>query len=157
MTVNSVTLIGNLVEKPEVKHMQNGDAIVNMRLATNEQWKDKDGNKQERAEFHKIVIFNKGLCKLAENHLDKGAMLYIVGKLQTRSWQTDAGEKRFSTEIVLQQFGSELKILKWPDNGNKSDTAPQQQQKDDYNPQKYADQNASQGAMNDDPEDSIPF
>ena len=111
-SVNKVILIGNLCADPEVRHMQDGRPVVNMRIATNETWKDKQtGERKERAEFHSLVIFNEGLCRIAEQYLHKGSKVYVEGQLQTRKWQDQNGNDRYSTEVVLQGFNSALTML----------------------------------------------
>lgn len=109
--VNKVILVGNLGDEPECRSLNNGGEVVNLRLATSESWKDRDGNRQERTEWHRIVIFNEGLAKVAKQYLRKGSKVYIEGQLQTRKWQDQSGADRFSTEIVLQKFRGELVLL----------------------------------------------
>lgn len=109
--LNKVQLIGNLCADPEARSMNNGGEVVNMRLATSEQWKDKDGNRKERSEFHSIVIFNENLGRVAKSYLRKGSKVYIEGAIQTRKWQDQSGADKYSTEIVLQKFRGELVLL----------------------------------------------
>jgi len=105
-SLNKVLLIGNLVADPEVKRTSDGRPIANLRVATSERWRAKDsGEWKEKSEFHRVVIFNEGLCKIAECYLRKGSKVYIEGQLQTRKWQDQSGAERFSTEVVLQNFG----------------------------------------------------
>lgn len=110
-SVNKVILIGNLCADPEIKVLPSGDRMASMRLATSERWRSKDGEQKERAEFHNVVIFNENLAKVAENYLKKGAKVYIEGSLQTRKWQDQNGQDRYSTEIVLQKYRGELTML----------------------------------------------
>ncbi|ALN75814.1 single-stranded DNA-binding protein [Aureimonas sp. AU20] len=112
-SVNKVILVGNLGADPEIKRMQSGDAIANLRIATSETWRDKaSGERKERTEWHSVVIFNDGLVKVAEQYLKKGAKVYIEGQLQTRAWDDQqSGQKRYTTEIVLQRFRGELQML----------------------------------------------
>lgn len=110
-SLNRVLLIGNLVDDPESRSMSNGGEVVNLRLATNETWKDRDGNRQERAEYHRVVIFNEGLGKVAKSYLRKGSKVYLEGSLQTRKWTDNSGADKFSTEVVLQRFRGELVLL----------------------------------------------
>ncbi len=111
-SVNKVILIGNLGKDPEVRRTQNGDAIVNLRIATTENWKDKmSGERKERTEWHSVVIFNENLGRVAEQYCKKGSKVYIEGQLQTRKWQDQSGQDRYSTEIVLQRFRGELTLL----------------------------------------------
>ncbi len=110
-SVNKVTILGNLGADPDIRTMQNGKPVCNLSVATSESWKDRDGNKQERTEWHRVVIFSEGLCGVAEKYLRKGSKVYIEGKLQTRKWQADDGTDRYSTEIILQGFNSSLVML----------------------------------------------
>ncbi|MGN6464129.1 MAG: single-stranded DNA-binding protein [Rhizobiaceae bacterium] len=111
-SVNKVILIGNLGADPEIRRLNSGDPVVNLRVATTETWRDKNsGDRQERTEWHRVVIFNDNLAKVAEQYLKKGAKVYIEGQLQTRKWQDQSGQDRYSTEIVLQKFRGELQML----------------------------------------------
>ena len=117
-SVNKVILVGNLGRDPEVRRLSNGDPVVNLRIATSESWRDKaSGEKKERTEWHSVVIFNDNLAKVAEQYLRKGSKIYIEGQLQTREWQDKDGQKRYSTEIVLQRYRGELTILDSRDGG----------------------------------------
>ena len=111
-SVNKVILIGNLGQDPEVKSFQNGGRICNLRIATSEQWKDKaSGERKERTEWHRIVVFNERLADVADRFLRKGRKVCVEGALQTRKWTDQAGVERYSTEVVLQQFRGELTLL----------------------------------------------
>lgn len=110
-SVNRVILVGNLCADVEVRNMQNGKPVCNLRLATNESWKTKDGERKERAEFHTVIIFSEGLCRIAEQYLRKGSKIYIEGRIATRSWDDQKGNKRYSTEIILDGFNSTLTML----------------------------------------------
>ena len=111
-SVNKVILIGNLGADPEIKRMQDGRPVVNLRVATSESWRDKNsGERRERTEWHRVVIFNEGLCRIAEQYLRKGSKVYVEGQLQTREWEDQTGNKRWTTEIVLQGFNSALTML----------------------------------------------
>ena len=111
-SVNKVILIGNLGADPEVRSMQNGNPVCNLRVATSESWRDKaTGERRERTEWHRVVIFNEGLCKIAEQYLSKGSKIYLEGQLQTRKWEDQAGVERYTTEVVLQGFGAALRML----------------------------------------------
>ena len=111
-SVNKVILVGNLGADPELRRTQDGRPIANLRIATSETWRDRgSGERRERTEWHRVVIFNEGLCKIAEQYLRKGAKVYIEGQLQTRKWQDQSGQERFSTEVVLQGFNSALTML----------------------------------------------
>jgi single-strand DNA-binding protein len=109
--LNKVILIGNLAADPESRSLNNGGEVVNFRLATSESWKDGDGNRQERTEWHNVVIFNENLGKVAKSYLRKGSKCYVEGQLQTRKWTDQSGNDRYSTEIVLQRFRGELVLL----------------------------------------------
>ena len=110
MTLNKCQLIGRLGKDPEVRRLNGGDRVVTFSLATSERWKDKNGERQERVEWHSIVIFNEKLGEIAENFLSKGSQVYIEGKLQTRKWEKD-GVDRYTTEVVLQKFGGDIRLL----------------------------------------------
>jgi single-strand DNA-binding protein len=109
--VNKVILVGNLGDDPESRSLNNGGEVVNLRVATSETWKDRDGNRQERTEWHRVVIFNENLGKVAKSYLKKGSKVYLEGQLQTRKWQDNSGADKYSTEIVLQRFRGELVLL----------------------------------------------
>lgn len=109
--VNKVILVGNLGADPEARSLNNGGEVVNMRIATSEQWKDRDGNRQERTEWHNVVIFNENLGRVAKSYLRKGSKVYLEGQLQTRKWQDQSGNDKYTTEIVLQRFRGELVLL----------------------------------------------
>ena len=118
-SLNKVMLIGNLGKDPEIRHTQDGKAIVNITLATSESWKDKaTGERKEKTEWHRVVIFNEGLAKVAEAYLKKGSTVYIEGQLQTRKFTNKDGAEQYSTEIVLQNYRGELVML-----GGKDGTA----------------------------------
>lgn len=111
-SVNKVILVGNLGADPEVRRLNSGDPVVNLRIATSEQWRDKStGERREKTEWHNVVIFNDNLAKIAENYLKKGAKVYLEGQLQTRKWQDRDGNDRYTTEVVLQKFRGELTML----------------------------------------------
>ena len=111
-SVNKVILVGNLGADPEVRRTQDGRPIVNLRVATSETWRDKNtGERREKTEWHRVVIFSEGLCKIAEQYLKKGSKVYLEGALQTRKWQDKDGQDRYSTEVVLQGFNSALTML----------------------------------------------
>lgn len=109
--VNKVILVGNLGDDPEARSLNNGGEVVNLRVATSENWKDRDGNRQERTEWHRVVIFNENLGKVAKSYLKKGSKVYLEGQIQTRKWTDQSGADRYSTEIVLQRFRGELVLL----------------------------------------------
>ena len=117
-SVNKVTLLGNLGRDPEVRAMQNGDKIVQLSVATSDRWKDKSsGEQRERTEWHRVVIFNEALGKIAEQYLKKGSTVYLEGQLQTRKWtDQQSGQEKYTTEVVLQRYRGELTLL-----GSRSD------------------------------------
>ncbi|HAP10373.1 MAG TPA: single-stranded DNA-binding protein, partial [Afipia sp.] len=111
-SVNKVILVGNLGADPEIKRTQDGRPIANLSIATSDTWRDKNsGERKEKTEWHRVVIFSEGLCKIAEQYLKKGSKVYIEGQLQTRKWQDKDGKDRYSTEVVLQNFNSTLTML----------------------------------------------
>ena len=111
-SVNKVILVGNLGKDPEVRRMTSGDPVVNLSIATSETWRDKaSGEKKEKTEWHRVVIFNKNLADVAEKYLKKGAKVYVEGQLQTRKWTDKDGAEKYSTEVVLQNFRGELTML----------------------------------------------
>lgn len=118
MSINKCILIGNLGRDPEIRTMQNGNKVANLRVATSERWK-KDGEQQERTEWHSVVIFNEHLITVAEKYLAKGSKIYLEGQLQTRKWTDQQGAEKYSTEIVLNKFRGELQML-----DSKPDSAP---------------------------------
>jgi single-strand DNA-binding protein len=111
-SVNKVILVGNVGADPEIRRTQDGRPIANLRIATSDQWRDKSsGERREKTEWHNVVVFNEGLCKVVEQYVKKGAKLYIEGALQTRKWQDQNGNDRYTTEVVLQGFNSTLTML----------------------------------------------
>jgi single-strand DNA-binding protein len=132
-SVNKVILIGNLGKDPEIRRTQDGRPIANLRLATTETWRDKaTGERREKTEWHSVVIFNEGLCRVAEQYLKKGAKVYIEGQLQTRKWQGQDGQDRYSTEVVLQGFNSTLTML--DSRGGGAGIGTQEDDHGDYGP-----------------------
>jgi single-strand DNA-binding protein len=111
-SVNKVILVGNLGRDPEVRRLNSGEPVVNLRLATTETWRDKaSGERKERTEWHNVVIFNENLAKVAEQYLRKGSKVYVEGQLQTRKYTDQSGQERFSTEVVLQRYRGEMTLL----------------------------------------------
>ena len=111
-SVNKVILVGNLGADPEIRRLNSGDPVVNIRIATSESWRDKNsGERKEKTEWHNVVIFNDNLAKVAEQYLKKGMKVYVEGQLQTRKWQDQNGQDRYTTEVVLQKFRGELQML----------------------------------------------
>lgn len=131
--VNKVILVGNVGADPEIRRTQSGSPIANLRIATSETWRDRNsGERKEKTEWHTVVVFSEGLCKVIEQYVKKGSKVYVEGSLQTRKWQDQSGNDRYSTEIVLQAFGGTLTLLDSPTGGN---SRPAQQgggTRDDY-------------------------
>lgn len=151
-SVNKVILVGNLGNDPEVRNLPGGGKVVNLSVATSESWRSKDtGERKERTEWHRVVIFSEGLVKVAEQYLKKGSKVYLEGQIQTRKWQDQSGADKYSTEIVLQGFNSTLTMLDGPGDRDQSD-APRQRMSEDKTQRRIA----SAPAFDDDP-DSIPF
>lgn len=152
-SVNKVILVGNLGADPEVKRFNNGGSLVNLRLATSESWRDKaTGEKKERVEWHRVTIFNEGLCKVAEQYLRKGHKVYIEGQLETRKWQDKDGRDCYSTEVTLRPFHGTLTMLEKGNGsggGQREDTGSGQQSKPVAQ--------SSGRARRDDMDDEIPF
>lgn len=117
-SVNKVILVGKLGADPEIRRTQSGTPIANLNVATSESWRDRNsGERKEKTEWHRVVIFNEGLCKVAEQYLKKGASVYIEGALTTRKWQDQSGQDKYSTEVVLNGFNSTLTMLDGPSGG----------------------------------------
>ncbi|QUJ77535.1 single-stranded DNA-binding protein [Sulfitobacter albidus] len=117
-SVNKVILIGNLGRDPEVRSFQNGGKVCNLRIATSENWKDRNtGERREKTEWHTVAIFNEGLVRIAEQYLKKGSKIYVEGQLETRKWQDQSGADRYSTEVVLRNYGGTLTMLDGRDGG----------------------------------------
>ena len=162
-SVNKVILIGNLGKDPEIRRTQDGRPIANLSVATSENWRDKaTGERKEKTEWHRVVIFNEGLCKVAEQYLKKGAKVYIEGQLQTRKWTDQAGVEKYSTEVVLQGFNSTLTMLDGRSGGGSSGS---DDSGGDFGssgassaaPRRVAAAGAGGGARNSDMDDDIPF
>lgn len=161
-SVNKVILVGNLGRDPEVRSMQSGDKVVNLALATSESWKDKaTGERKERTEWHRVVIFNQGLVNVAENYLSKGSKIYIEGQLETRKWTDQNGQEKYSTEVVLRPYRGELAMLDSRGGGNQgasyggmSDSAGGGAS---FDPGPNMQQNQQSQAPVDELEDEIPF
>lgn len=124
-SVNKVILVGNLGADPEIRRTQDGKPIANLRIATSETWRDKNtGERKEKTEWHRVVVFNEGLCKVVEQYCQKGQKLYIEGQLQTRKWTDQSGVEKYSTEVVLNGYGSVLTMLDKPGGHQQPDDAP---------------------------------
>lgn len=150
-SLNEVNLIGNLGADPEIKSFQNGGRIANLRIATSETWKDKQtGEKKERTDWHSVVFQSDGLVGVAERFLRKGSKVYIKGQLRTRKWQTQSGEDRYSTEVIVSGFGGQLVMLDGKRDGE-SDGGSYRREPDG------SQGSASQSGFGDDLDDDIPF
>lgn len=150
-SVNKVILIGNVGADPEIRRTQAGTPIANLRVATSETWRDRNsGERKEKTEWHTVVVFNEGLCKVVEQYVKKGAKLYIEGSLQTRKWQDQNGNDRYSTEVVLNGFGSTLTML----DGRGEGGEPAQNRNREPERDSYGNQPANFGGEMD---DDIPF
>jgi single-strand DNA-binding protein len=159
-SVNKVILVGNLGADPEIRRTQDGRPVANLRVATTDSWRDKTtGERRERTEWHRVVIFNEGLCRVAEQYLKKGAKVYLEGQLQTRKWQDQSGQDRYSTEVVLQGFNSQLTMLDRAGGGGGADAV----EPADFGapgptgPRERKPAMAGGGGKRDDLDDEIPF
>jgi single-strand DNA-binding protein len=163
-SVNKVILVGNLGKDPEIRRTQDGRPIANLSIATSETWRDKNsGERKEKTEWHRVVIFNEGLCKVAEQYLKKGAKVYIEGALQTRKWTDQSGVEKYSTEVVLQGFNSTLTMLDGRSGGGGGSFGSDESGSGDFGsgaPSSSALRRAvavGAGARNSDMDDDIPF
>ena len=157
-SVNKVILVGNLGADPEVRRTQDGRPIVNLRVATSDSWRDKaTGERKERTEWHRVVIFSEGLAKVAEQYLKKGSKVYIEGALQTRKWQDKDGQDRYSTEVVLQGFNSTLTMLDRAGGGSGGDIGSDDSDFGSPGPGSRERKPAMAGAKRGDMDDEIPF
>lgn len=128
--VNKVILVGNVGADPEIRRTQSGSPIANLRIATSDTWRDRNsGERKEKTEWHTVVVFSEGLCKVIEQYVKKGSKVYVEGSLQTRKWADQQGNDRYSTEVVLQAFGGTLTLLDSPSGG---DRQQQRTTRDDY-------------------------
>jgi single-strand DNA-binding protein len=162
-SLNKVMLIGNLGADPEIRSFQNGGRVCNLRIATSEQWKDKNtGDRQERTEWHSVAIFSEGLINVCEKYLKKGSKVFVEGQLQTRKWQDQSGNDRYSTEVVLRGFGGTLTMLDGPGGSGQSGGGGQRSgQSGDWNPGGGGSGGGAPagggGSNYDDLDDEIPF
>jgi single-strand DNA-binding protein len=157
-SVNKVILVGNLGADPEVRRTQDGRPIVNLRVATSESWRDKaTGERREKTEWHRVVIFSEGLAKIAEQYLKKGSKVYLEGALQTRKWQDKDGQDRYSTEVVLQGFNSALTMLDRAGGGAGADSGDFGSAGPTAAPRERKPAMAGAGGKRDDMDDEIPF
>jgi single-strand DNA-binding protein len=159
-SVNKVILVGNLGKDPEIRRTQDGRPIANLSVATSEQWRDKaTGERKEKTEWHRVVIFSEGLAKVAEQYLKKGAKVYIEGQLQTRKWTDQAGVEKYSTEVVLQGFNSNLTMLDGRGGGASGGGGFSDEPSNDFGSPapRRAVAAAGGGGRNADMDDDIPF
>jgi single-strand DNA-binding protein len=160
-SVNKVILVGNLGKDPEIRRTQDGRPIANLSIATSETWRDKGtGERKEKTEWHRVVIFSEGLCKVAEQYLKKGNKVYIEGQLQTRKWTDQSGVEKYSTEVVLQGFNSNLTMLEGRGGGGGSFGSDDSGDFGSGGPVSSAPRRAvaaGAGARNNDMDDDIPF
>ncbi len=159
-SVNKVILVGNLGADPEVRHMQDGRPVVNLSVATTDSWKDRNtGERRERTEWHRVVIFSEGLARVAEQYLRKGSKVYLEGALQTRKWQDQNGNDKYTTEIVLQGFNSTLTMLDTRGGGGMRDQSGGYGAPGGGSPAAPASSGGSQegGSFAPDMDDEIPF
>ena len=155
-SVNKVILVGNLGADPEIRYTQAGKKIANLRLATSESWKDRQsGERREKTEWHRVVIFNEGLANITEQYLKKGSKVYVEGQLQTRKWQGNDGQDRYSTEVVLQSFNSALTMLDGRSGGSGDFSGPSDSGGDPG--WGGPDSGGSGGPVGGDLDDEIPF
>jgi single-strand DNA-binding protein len=146
-SVNKVILVGNLGRDPEVRHTQDGQKIVHLAIATSDRWRDRSsGENRERTEWHRVVIFNERLGEVAEKYLSKGRSVYLEGQLQTRKWQDQSGQERYTTEIVLQRFRGELVLLGGRDEGGFTSAGPPADDQSDWGRSASAPARAGGGA-----------
>lgn len=148
-SVNKVILVGNLGADPEVRKFQNGGSVCNLRVATSENWKDRNtGERKEKTEWHSVAIFSEGLVRVAEQYLRKGSKVYLEGQLETRKWQDQSGNDRYSTEVVLRNFNSSMVMLDGRSGGERSF---------ERNGGGMSDQSSSSGGQKYEMDDDIPF
>ena len=153
-SVNKVILVGNLGRDPEVRHTQAGGLIVQLSLATSENWRDKaSGERKEKTEWHNVVIFNENLARVAEQYLRKGSKVYVEGQLQTRKWTDQSGQDKYTTEVVLQRFRGELGLLDSRGGGGGGDYGGG----DEYGGPAPRPQSRPQPALDSDLDDDVPF
>ena len=153
-SVNKVILIGNVGVEPEIRSMQSGDRVANISLATSETWKDKSGERQEKTQWHKVVVFNQNIVGVVEKYVKKGAKLYIEGQIETRTWEKD-GVKQYTTEVVIKPFRGELTML--DSKGGSSGFGDNDQSSYSPAPARASSGGAATAAKVDEFEDEIPF
>ncbi|MEL6361949.1 MAG: single-stranded DNA-binding protein [Pseudomonadota bacterium] len=152
-SINKVILVGNLGRDPEVRQTQDGRPIVNLAIATSESWKDRNtGERREKTEWHRVVIFSEGLARVAEQYLKKGSKVYLEGQLQTRKWQDQSGQDRYSTEVVLQNYGGTMVMLDGRNSGGGGSFGG-----DDFGGGNTGGSGSSGGGQSFELDDDIPF
>ena len=157
-SVNKVILVGNLGADPEIRRLNSGDPVVNIRIATSETWRDRQsGERRERTEWHNVVIFNENLVKVVEQYLKKGMKVYIEGQLQTRKWQDQSGQDRYTTEVVLQKFRGDLQMLDARGQGGEGQIGYGGSRGSDFGQSDPAENAGSGGGYSRDLDDEIPF
>jgi single-strand DNA-binding protein len=163
-SVNKVILVGNLGKDPEVRRMGSGEPVVNLSVATSESWKDKaTGERKEKTEWHRVVIFNENIARVAEQYLKKGSKVYVEGQLQTRKWTDQSGQEKYSTEVVIQRFRGDLTLLDGRGGGGEYEEQPGQVSRGgDFGrsspmERRPATAGAGAGGRRDDLDDDIPF
>ena len=157
-SVNKVILVGNLGKDPEIRRTQDGRPIANLSVATSESWRDKaTGERKEKTEWHRVVIFSEGLCRIAEQYLKKGSKVYLEGQLQTRKWQDKDGNDKYSTEVVLQNFNSQLTMLDTRGGGGGAESSDDFGSSGSSAPRERKPALAGAGGKSADMDDEIPF
>ena len=148
-SLNRVMLIGNLGQEPDIRSMQNGGKVCNLSIATSESWKDRNtGERKEKTEWHRVIVFNEGLIGVIENYVKKGSKVFIEGQLETRKWQDQNGQDRYATEVIIKNFKGGLTMLDTRNGDGQQNQPPAQQSNDGYTPA---------NKHHDDFEDDIPF
>lgn len=157
-SVNKVILIGNLGADPEIRRTQDGRPIANLRLATTETWRDRNtGERREKTEWHRVVVFSEGLCRVVEQYLKKGSKIYVEGQLQTRKWEDQQGQERYTTEVAIQNFGGTLQMLDGRGGGGGGGDADRGGS-GDYQDRGSGERGGGQAPRNEEPfDDDIPF
>jgi single-strand DNA-binding protein len=157
MSVNKVILVGNVGQDPEVKSTADGRELATFSLATTESWKDKNsGEKKDKTEWHRIVVFSSGLVNIVKNYVKKGSKLYIEGQLQTRKWTDNNGVEKYSTEVILQNFNSTMQMLDSNRGGSSSEASPSMENNSRSN-QSSSKSNSNSNNFNEELDDDIPF
>ncbi len=157
-SLNKVMLIGNLGQDPDVRTMQNGGRVCNLSIATSESWKDKNtGERREKTEWHRVVVFNDGLISVIENYLKKGSKVFIEGTLETRKWQDQNGNDKYTTEVVLKNYNGNLTMLDGRNDNNSGGGGGYQQRAPQQQSSGGGQQNQNAAPVHDDFEDDIPF